>query len=103
MHFWPIMPGVRSASSFAPPEGNQADATVYAQCLRVAKAQERLQFGQQFIAHCPGGRLYNPGAFLNAFLRVVSLPLGPSDVPRLSMTAPSRGRGHRALPRPAPV
>ena len=73
-------------------------------CWSEPAAQERLQFGQQSIdCELPEGRLYNPGAFLNAFLRVVSLPLGTSDVPRLSLTAPSRGCGHRAPPRPAPV
>ncbi|ATQ56413.1 GlxA family transcriptional regulator [Paracoccus yeei] len=52
-------------------------ATDYAQRLRVAKAQELLQFGQQPIERIAWEVGYSdPGAFRKVFLRVVGLPPG---------------------------
>ncbi|SIQ15063.1 Transcriptional regulator GlxA family, contains an amidase domain and an AraC-type DNA-binding HTH domain [Paracoccus thiocyanatus] len=52
-------------------------ATDYAQRLRVAKAQELLQFGQQPIERIAWEVGYSdPGAFRKVFLRIVGLPPG---------------------------
>lgn len=52
-------------------------ATDYAQRLRVARAQELLQFGQQPIERIAWQVGYSdPGAFRKVFLRIVGLPPG---------------------------
>lgn len=52
-------------------------ATDYAQRLRVAKAQELLQFGQQPVERIAWEVGYSdPGAFRKVFLRIVGLPPG---------------------------
>lgn len=52
-------------------------ATDYAQRLRVAKAQELLQFGRLPIEHIAWQVGYSdPGAFRKVFLRIVGLPPG---------------------------
>ncbi len=52
-------------------------ATDYAQRLRVAKAQELLQFGQQPVERVAWQVGYSdPGAFRKVFLRIVGLTPG---------------------------